>query len=41
MAQIVLPFRKQVFEEYRTWERIDQEWKGITEILELSFGSKS
>ncbi|MHA2244332.1 MAG: NAD(P)/FAD-dependent oxidoreductase [Candidatus Hodarchaeales archaeon] len=41
MAQIVLPFRKQVFEEYRTWERIDQEWKSITEILELAFGSKS
>ncbi len=41
MAQLALPFRKQVFEEYRTWERIDQEWKSITEILELAFGSKS
>ena len=40
MAQLALPFRKQVFEEYRTWERIDQEWNSITEILDIAFSPK-
>lgn len=40
MAQMILPFRKRLFQELRTWEKIDQEWENITEILTLAFGSK-
>ncbi|MFX0211208.1 MAG: FAD-dependent monooxygenase [Candidatus Hodarchaeota archaeon] len=40
MAQMILPFRKRLFRELRTWERIDREWENITEILQLAFGPK-
>ncbi|MFX1507117.1 MAG: FAD-dependent oxidoreductase [Promethearchaeota archaeon] len=40
MAQMILPFRKRLFRELRTWERIDKEWEHITEILKLAFGPK-
>ena len=41
MAQMILPFRKRLFRELRTWERIDEEWEDITEILKLAFGPKN
>lgn len=40
MAQMILPFRKRLFQDYRTWEKIDQEWENITEVLTIAFGSK-
>jgi len=40
MAQMILPFRNRLFRELRTWDRIDEEWGNITEILTLAFGSK-
>ncbi|MHA2203099.1 MAG: NAD(P)/FAD-dependent oxidoreductase [Candidatus Hodarchaeales archaeon] len=40
MAQMILPFRKRLFQELRTWEKIDEEWENITEILTLAFGPK-
>lgn len=40
MAQMILPFRRRLFRELRTWEKIDEEWKNITEILTLAFGPK-
>jgi flavin-dependent dehydrogenase len=40
MAQMILPFRKRLFHELRTWNRIDEEWGDITEILTLAFGPK-
>ncbi|MFX0124247.1 MAG: NAD(P)/FAD-dependent oxidoreductase [Candidatus Hodarchaeota archaeon] len=40
MAQMILPFRTRLFRELRTWERIDEEWENITEILSLAFGPK-
>lgn len=40
MAQMILSFRKKLFQDYRTWEKIDQEWENISEILTLAFGSK-
>ncbi len=40
MAQMILPFRRRLFQELRTWEKIDEEWDNITEILTLAFGSK-
>ncbi|MFX1545977.1 MAG: NAD(P)/FAD-dependent oxidoreductase [Promethearchaeota archaeon] len=41
MSQMILPFRKRLFREFRTWEKIDEEWENITEILSLAFGSKN
>ena len=39
MAQMILPFRRRLFRELRTWENIDKEWENITEIL--AFGPKN
>ncbi|UCG02919.1 MAG: NAD(P)/FAD-dependent oxidoreductase [Candidatus Heimdallarchaeota archaeon] len=41
MAQIILPFRRRLFQELRTWEKIDQDWENITEILSLAFAPKN
>lgn len=41
MAQMILPFRRRLFRELRTWENIDKEWENITEILALAFGPKN
>lgn len=40
MAQMALPFRRRLFKELRTWEKIDEEWESVIEILTLAFGSK-
>ncbi|MFW9904511.1 MAG: NAD(P)/FAD-dependent oxidoreductase [Candidatus Thorarchaeota archaeon] len=41
MAQMILPFRKRLFQDLRTWVKIDEEWENITEILEIAFGPKT
>ena len=41
MAKMILPYRKKIFLELGTWERIDSEWDEISSILSLAFGQKS
>lgn len=40
MAKIIIPYRKRLFMELGTWDRIDNEWEEITNLLSLAFGKK-
>jgi digeranylgeranylglycerophospholipid reductase len=40
MAKMILPYRKKIFLELGTWDRIDSEWEEISSLLSLAFGKK-
>ncbi len=40
LSQIIIPYRKWLFRELGSWEKIDQAWNEIEETLSLVFGVK-